>query len=319
MSVLSDEEAKLASLGHGVLLVVDLLVDESMPEHIMPIVVTGPPVSPYQPFPTRKEVLGKSLKFVHCGQIITQDKDALSGCGTRMTPERLLATLSGIIVQWNKLYIVNSPKSKYSPKRGDIVIGRVTGIGKASWHLDTNHRLSAELRLQNTSIAGDEPRRKNLEDEIAMSDYLNVGDLICAEVQRIGVKGKLELQSRGGLKKFGQGILLKMWPNSVKASRKICQVLDITIVVGCNGFVWVSSEVSSSNYGENITSSTTIDKNQVVLRIVACIRILTKTGTRIDDKTLISLYHLSMSHEVKDLANPHISQALISATRCLKK
>ncbi|VDK73409.1 unnamed protein product [Cylicostephanus goldi] len=285
----------------------------------MSVVVTGPPTSPHKLLPTRNDGLGKSLKFVHCGQIITQDKDALSGCGTRMAPEGLSATLSGTLVQWNKLYTVNSPKSKYSPKRGDFVIGRVTGIGRASWRLDINYRLSAKLRLQNMSMSGDEPRRKNLEDEIAMSDHLNVGDLICAEVQRIGRTGKLELQSRGLLKKFGQGILLKVWPNSVKAPRRICHVLGFIIVFGCNGLIWVSSQVFAPNYGENLPPPSPVAKRQAILRMTACIRILTKQGLKIDDETLISLFKLSRSYKATDLANPHISQALIAAMRCLEK
>ncbi|KIH48352.1 hypothetical protein ANCDUO_21580, partial [Ancylostoma duodenale] len=148
----------------------------------MSFIVTAPPPA------RRQRTIDKScnsrMYIVHCGKIICTDRGALSGPGTGITGDGLLATVSGMKKQFNRFYAVQPYKSKYVPKIGDVVIGRVVKVQKALWRLDVNHRLSANFRLANMNLPGGELRRKDSWDELSMVQSLSIGDLAVAELQQ---------------------------------------------------------------------------------------------------------------------------------------
>ncbi|EYC07018.1 hypothetical protein Y032_0072g650 [Ancylostoma ceylanicum] len=178
----------------------------------MSILVTAPP--PLRCRSDSSEQNTSSADFVHCGRLLAHDGNALSGHGTFVAADQLLASVSGSKVQYSQLYMVEPYKSKYFPKVGDVVVGRIISVQKARWKVDVNYRMSAILHLNNVNLPGGELRRKGLEDEVAMTEHLVVGDMVTAEVQQIKTKGQLQLHTRN-LKygKLGQGILVKLPSN----------------------------------------------------------------------------------------------------------
>ncbi|VDM73610.1 unnamed protein product [Strongylus vulgaris] len=281
----------------------------------MSIVVTGPPSPPWQPALSRSEHLS-SLNFVHCGQLLSQDVNALGGFGTRTTLNGLLATVSGLKSRYNKLYIVTPYKAKYRPKTADFMIGRVTSIRRAIWKLDINYRFPAILHLNNMILPSGELRRKNLDDEIAMRDYLTVGDLLSAEVQHVRNKGEVELHTgHVSVAKCGQGILLRVWPDLVRSQKKhICEIYGIQIVIADNGFVWISSKAMAEAKGDYV-EDITLAKRRSILRIAACVRLLGKRWINISENTILFAYKLSLSYKIREIAYPDVSLSLISELR----
>lgn len=72
-------------------------------------------------------------------------------------------------------------------------------------------RLHANLPLGSVLLPGGDFRRKDVEDEEKMSEFLKNGELICAEVQQVQHDGTLMLHTRNN--KYGklqQGILIKV-------------------------------------------------------------------------------------------------------------
>lgn len=71
---------------------------------------------------------------------------------------------------------------RYQGEVGDVVVGRVVEVQQKRWKVDTNSRLNSVLLLASVNLPGGELRRKSIEDELAMREYLREGDLVSAEV-----------------------------------------------------------------------------------------------------------------------------------------
>ncbi|EPB77194.1 hypothetical protein ANCCEY_03720 [Ancylostoma ceylanicum] len=281
----------------------------------MSVIVTGPPS------PRHQRQFNKSwnswMDIVYCGKILSTDSDALSGCGTKITRNGLLATVSGLKKQFNKFYMVESNKSKYVPKRGDVVVGRVVRVQKTCWKLDVNHRLSANFRLENMNLPGGALRRRHPEDELSMGESFNIGDLAVAELQQVGARGNVELHCRDrDHGKLGHGILVEVWPSLIKLEKQnLHELYGVKVIIARNGFLWISPGVSSAHvYGEEpgVGVVVPVEKRSRMVRIAACVRLLAKGHICIRAKTIVNAYKLSLEYHVKDLARPDIQNALIS-------
>lgn len=281
----------------------------------MSFIVTAPPSTlPQRTLVEREHSRTSRVDFVHCGKILCVERDALSGPGTKITGRGLLATVSGLKRQFNKFYMVEPDKSKYLAKTGDIVVGRVVSVQKTLWKLAMHHRLYAIFRLEKMNLPGGELRRKNLEDEFSMGEFLNRSDLVSLEVQQSNVKRQIELHCRNLSRgKLGQGILLKVWPSLVQSQRQhVYELFDVSIVIASNGFVWISPRIISAHYGEGPTLAIPTEIRVCMVRIAACVRLLAKCHIYVSDKTIATAYKLSLGYEVKDLARNEIVQALVS-------
>lgn len=68
--------------------------------------------------------------------------------------------------------------SRYLGEVGDVVVGRITEVQQKRWKVDINSRLDSNLLLASVNLPGGEQRRKTLEDELVMREYLKEGDLV---------------------------------------------------------------------------------------------------------------------------------------------
>nr|CDJ93624.1 exosome component 2 [Haemonchus contortus] len=278
----------------------------------MSVVITGPPTTRVQniiPRAPRGDV-------VHCGQPLSFGTDVMSGHGTIPSGDNLMASVSGVKMQYSRLFLVEPYKSKYIPKIGDVVVGRIASIQRARWKVDINYRMAAILHLNNVNLPGGELRRKGLEDEVAMSKHLVVGDMVSAEVQQIRMRGQLQLHTRNmKYGKLGQGIMIKVPPNLVKPQKEYMhEIYGVSVIIGCNGIIWISPALNTNPDGGYNTDSTSVlplDKRQVLVRIAACVRLLAKNLIAICDVSLMSAYSVSLTYKVKDMAHPEISSVLV--------
>ena len=53
-----------------------------------------------------------------------------------------------------------------------MVVGRITEVQQKRWKVHINGRLDAVLQLSAINLSGGELRRKSLEDELKMREYL---------------------------------------------------------------------------------------------------------------------------------------------------
>ncbi|VDM54973.1 unnamed protein product [Angiostrongylus costaricensis] len=242
----------------------------------MSIIVTGPQNRQRWATVFPREQMMSFTETVHCGQF---------GHGTVKTVDGLLASVSGMKMQYSQLYVVEAHKSKYVAKVGDVVVGRIVRVKRARWMFS---------HLPRRFVF----RMKRL-DEIAMREHLTVGDLVSAEVQQIRTKGKALLHTRN-LKygKLGQGIMVRVCPSLVKPQKAYMhEMLDVGVIIGCNGIVWISA-VLCSEFIHLFVHEISFEKRLRMVRLATCIQMLAKNLICIYDVSILSAYTASLCYQV---------------------
>ncbi|ORY21899.1 putative exosome complex exonuclease rrp4 [Naematelia encephala] len=192
--------------------------------------------------------------IVSAGEVITSSKEFMRGHGTYVEDDQVISSVTGTIEKVNKLISVKALKSRYVPEVGDLVIGRIVEVQPQRWKVDTNARQDAVLMLSSVNLPGGVQRRKMESDALKMRDFLAEGDLLVAEVQAFFADGAMSLHTRS-LKygKLRNGQLLTLPPRLIRRLKSHfhhlpppCGPTGVDIILGLNGFVWVSAGTSES-------------------------------------------------------------------------
>ncbi|VDN56900.1 unnamed protein product [Dracunculus medinensis] len=245
-------------------------------------------------------------KLVTPGATISRNVNFMRGHGTYTRDDELIASVGGVVEQVNKLVSVRPIKSRYNGHVGDVVVGRVIEVQQKRWKIETNSRLHSTLMLSSVNLPGGELRRKSLEDQLMMREYLKEGDLISAEVQKVQSDGQLSLHTRNlRYGKLSMGTLVKVSPYLIKRRKTHFHTFPygISIILGCNGNIWISP-VTSEDYGltggyvQNLEEVISMEIRTAIARTANCINILAKYNIPIYDTTIILAYEASNDYEV---------------------
>lgn len=112
------------------------------------------------------------------GALVRLAKGCMRGHGTYLEDENLMSSVAGQIEKVNQLIRVNPIKMRYQGEIGDVVLGRIIEVQQKRWKVETNSRLHSALLLTSVNLPGGELRRKCIDDELAMREYLKEGDLV---------------------------------------------------------------------------------------------------------------------------------------------
>lgn len=174
------------------------------------------------------------------GEVLADD-DYYSGRGTFKENGKICSSLMGLVSLRNKKIRVIPLKSKYIPKKGDVVIGKIDDVKFSMWDVDINSPYSGILPA--FEVFGREKKE--------LSKVFDVGDILFLRVIDVDEvkKAKLGLKGRG-MGKFKGGIIVEIAPTKVprligKKGSMINMIKDKTgckIVVGQNGLVWVRGD-----------------------------------------------------------------------------
>ncbi|XP_048045833.1 exosome complex component RRP4 [Megalobrama amblycephala] len=256
------------------------------------------------------------------GDVITSDTGFMRGHGTYMDEERLTASVAGQVERVNKLICVKPLKTRYNGEVGDVVVGRITEVQQKRWKVETNSRLDSVLLLSSVNLPGGELRRRSTQDELAMRDYLQEGDLISAEVQSIFSDGALSLHTRS-LKygKLGQGVLVLVSPSLVKRQKTHFHNLPCgaSVILGNNGYVWLypTPEQQDEEAGGYYTSMEPVSRNdrEVISRLRNCLLALAAHKVLLYDTSVLYCYEASLPQQTKDILKPEVMEEIILETR----
>ncbi len=174
------------------------------------------------------------------GQILADD-EYYPGRGTFKEDGKVCSSLIGLVSLRNKKIRVIPLKSKYVPKKGDVVIGKIDDVRFSMWDVNINSPYSGILPA--FEVFG--------RDKKELSKVYNVGDVLFLRVIDVDEvkKAKLGLKGRG-LGEFKGGIIVDISPTKVprligKKGSMINMIKNKTnckIVVGQNGLVWVKGD-----------------------------------------------------------------------------
>ena len=192
----------------------------------------------------------ENKNFVIPGQVLADD-DYYSGRGTFKEDGKVCSSLMGRVSLRNKKIRVIPFKSKYVPKKGDVVIGKIKDVRFSMWDVDINSPYSGILPASEVFN----------KDKKELNKVFDVGDVLFLRVVEVDEikKAKLGLKGRG-MGKFRGGIMVDIAPTKVprligKKGSMINMIKDKTnckIVVGQNGIVWVKGEEDMEQLTKNI-------------------------------------------------------------------
>ena len=184
------------------------------------------------------------------GQILSDD-EYYSGRGTFKENGKICSSLLGRVSLRNKKIRVIPLKSKYVPKKGDVVIGKINDVRFSMWDVDINSPYSGILPA--FEVFGREKKELNKVYDVGDVLFLRVVDVDEIKKAKLGLKGR-------GMGKFKGGIIVDIAPTKVprligKKGSMINMIKDKTnckIVVGHNGLVWVKGDEDMEQLTKNI-------------------------------------------------------------------
>lgn len=182
-------------------------------------------------------------EYVSVGDVIATESGFLRGHGTVVVDGALRSSVCGFVVRVNKLVSVRPVSSRYEGSVGDVVVGRVAGVGDKRWRVDVNSRQHAVLHLSAIHLADGVQRRRTQEDELHMRENFSESDLISAEVQKVGHDGQVSIHTRS--LKYGKlrcGQFLRVPSVLVRRQKQHFHSLrcGVDVILGNNGYLWLS-------------------------------------------------------------------------------
>lgn len=179
-------------------------------------------------------------KIVIPGEFLS-DNSSKAGDGTYVHEGKVYSKFFGLVSERDKIQVV-SLSGKYLPSISDIVIGTVVEISYSNWFLDINSPYEGRLNISEFS--------RRIESG-NMMEYLNIGDSVIVMVKEVTPSMKVELTMRNHkLRSITNGRIFKISPAKVprvigRSGSMISMLKKETncdIVVGQNGFVWVTGK-----------------------------------------------------------------------------
>ena len=182
----------------------------------------------------------KEKDLVVPGELLAED-DYYPGRGTFEDDGKICSKLLGLVSLRNKKISVIPLKSKYLPKKGDVVIGKIDDVRFSMWGVDINSPYSGILPA--SEVFGREKKELSRVFDIGDVLFLRIVDVDEVKKVKLGLKGR-------GMGKFKGGIIVDISPTKVprligKKGSMINMIKDKTnckIVVGQNGLVWVKGD-----------------------------------------------------------------------------
>lgn len=175
------------------------------------------------------------------GEVIVAGEDYLPGDGVRREGNDIVASRFGLYEISGRLVRIIPLSGVYIPRRGNVVIGRVTDITFNGWIIDINAPSQSFLPIVEC------PRFFN---RYELAENADIGDMIVAKVSNVKAKG-IDLTLKGrGLGKLEKGMIISVNSNKVprvigKEGSMINLIKEKSkcdIIVGQNGLIWLKGE-----------------------------------------------------------------------------
>jgi exosome complex component RRP4 len=195
-------------------------------------------------------ILVEDKDIVVPGEVLAEG-EYYAGRGTFKDDSKVCSALVGLVAIRDDKISVLPLQSKYIPKRGDVVIGKITEVRFSMWNVDINSPYSGILPA--SDVFGREKRDMNKAFDVGDILFMRVVDVDEVKKVKLGLKGR-------GLGKFRGGILVEITPTKVprligKKGSMINMIKDHTkceVVVGQNGLVWVKGKPEMERVVEKV-------------------------------------------------------------------
>ncbi len=230
------------------------------------------------------ELKVQDKEIVVPGDVLAEGMEYLPAAGTYRENNKIVASRLGLVNVDRRLIKIIPLSGRYLPKKNDVVIGRVIDITIGGWRLDINSAYSSMLSMKD---ATSDFIRKG-ED---LTRWFNIGDYMVCKIVNVTSQNLVDITMRGpGLKKVKGGRIILVNCNKVpriigkggSMVGLIKKATDCSIIVGQNGFVWISGAPES----EALASETVkmIEENSHVSGLTETVKdfLEKKTGRKLE-------------------------------------
>lgn len=191
---------------------------------------------------TQSELIAKDKQIAVPGETLATGMEYLPSYGTYRFGDKILANKMGVVNVDGKVLKIIPVSGRYFPKKGDVVIGRVTDVNFSGWRVNINCAYEAMLGVKDAT--SDFIRRgENL------TKFFDIGDLMVTQIINVTSQNLVDLSLKGpGLKKVWGGRIIEVNPYKVpriigKQGSMVSMIKDASgckIIVGQNGLVFIS-------------------------------------------------------------------------------
>jgi exosome complex component RRP4 len=209
-------------------------------------------------------------------------------------------------------------------------VGRIVEVQSKRWRVDVGAPLLAQLPLSAINLPGGILRKRTETDELQIRTFFSEGDLLVCEVQSLHQDGSASLHTRS-LKygKLRNGMFMSVTGTGggggVVRSRRQVWTIDgangggkIDVILGVNGYIWISKHVESQTEGEAETSITRIEEStsssvyssqndeidpetrREIARIRGVITCLVEAGLKVDEDMVMNGYRAAVEVEMEN-------------------
>ena len=175
------------------------------------------------------------------GETIVSGEDFLPGEGARRVRENVVASKFALAEVAGRVVKVIPLFGAFVPRRGNVVIGRVSDINFRGWNVDIDSASSGFLPIEES------PRFIAKEE---MDQFLAIGDVVAAKIWSANTRG-IDLTLKGkGLGKLEGGFVFRVIPSRVpriigKEGSMVNLIKDKTgcnVTIGQNGWIWIKGQ-----------------------------------------------------------------------------
>jgi exosome complex component RRP4 len=194
---------------------------------------------------TKEKLYVSDREIVVPGDILAEGMSYLpSGRATRES-NKIIAISLGLTNIKGHVVKVIPLAGRYIPKRGDAVIGKITGITRGGWRVDIRCPFEADLPIGEASYNYIDTNK------YPMSKFFDIGDFIFANITDINEKRFIKLSTKNRpYRKLHNGIIIEVSPTKIpriigKQGSMIKMLKENSgcdILVGQNGWVWINNE-----------------------------------------------------------------------------
>lgn len=250
------------------------------------------------------------------------------GSNTGTTKSVLIASVMGSVDRINQLIkvspnIATTQNKAYVGSTGHLVIGRIQSVLGKRWTVEIGGSKLASLPLTSVNLNDGSQRVRTQEDSMEMRALFAEGDLVAGEVSKETFGGEgATLHSRslrygrlenGHLVVVPRGCVIKMPKHFLKIDREEINaaVCDVDVLVGCNGYVWVtrtfpkewreavSDSVSEAeNYNmlkkKHAECQFSLEEMSILGRVRNSVEVLGMSGFHINKKNIAGVYLRSL-------------------------
>jgi len=207
---------------------------------------------------TSNESTQTKRRAVVPGETIIEGEDYLPGEGTRREGNKIVASRFGLAEEAGRVIKIISIFGAFVPRRGNVVLGRVTDLTHSGWLIDIDASQSAFLPI------AEFPRYVNKSE---MDQHLAIGEMVSAKIWSIQNRG-VDLAMKGrGLGKLEGGFAFRVIPSRVprvigregSMVNLIKERTGCNVTVGQNGWIWIKgpsidAEIKARKVIEMVTS-----------------------------------------------------------------